>query len=98
MAPPCAACSPSASTAIVLRAEDVELAFGERLLVELAAFGRGRDGVEDAGVGDAGFGVVGNELVAVGGDANAGVTRPGSSSHDLPVIDRRIVADDRAKS
>ena len=58
-------------------AEDVELALGERLLVQLAAFGRGRDRIEDAGVGDARFGVVGDELVAVGGDANPGVARPG---------------------
>ena len=56
--------------------EGVELALGERLLVELAAFRRRRDGIEDAGVGDAGFGVVGDELVAVGRNTNAGVTRP----------------------
>ena len=56
-------------------AEDVELAFGERLLVQLAAFGRRRDRVEHAGVSDSRFGVVGHELVAVGGDANPGVAR-----------------------
>ena len=75
MAPPCAACSPSASTAIVLLAEHVQLAFGERLLVELAAFGRWRDRIENAGVGDARFGVVRDELVAVGRDADARETR-----------------------
>src|SRR5205809_21299 len=41
-------------------AEDVELAFRERLLVQLAALGRRCDGVEDAGIGNAGFGVVRN--------------------------------------
>ena len=52
-------------------AEDVELALGKRLLVELAAFSRRRDGIEDTGVGDARFGVVGNQLVPVGGDADS---------------------------
>ena len=52
-------------------AEDVQLAFRECLLVELAAFGRWRDRIEDAGVGDAGFGVVRDELVAVGRDPDA---------------------------
>ena len=61
-------------------AEDVELALGERLLVELAAFSRGRDRIEDTGIGNARFGVVGNELVAVGGDANPRI--PGSAPHD----------------
>ena len=84
IAPPCAACSPSASTAIVLRAEDVELALGEGLLVELAALGRRRDRIEDAGVGDAGFGVVGDELVAVGGDTNRRGNEAGSSSNASP--------------
>ena len=61
-------------------AEDVELAFGKCLLVELSAFGRRCDGVEDAGIGDARFRMVGNELVAVGGDANPRI--PGSARHD----------------
>ena len=65
IAPPCAACSPSVSTAIVLLPEDVELTLGVRLLVDLAAFGRRRDRIEHAAVGDARFGVVGHELVAV---------------------------------
>src|SRR5262249_31887891 len=40
---------------------------GKCLLIELTAFGRGRDGIEDTGVGDARFGVIGHELVSVGG-------------------------------
>ncbi len=67
-------------------AEDVQLAFGEGLLVELAAFGRGRDRVEDAGVGNPGFSVVGNELVAVGGDTNPRI--PGSARHGRIPPDR----------
>src|SRR5208283_57198 len=54
-------------------AEDVQLAFGKGLLEELAAFGRGRDGVKHAGVGDARLSVVRDELVPVGGDADAWV-------------------------
>src|SRR5262245_12948892 len=68
--------------------EGVELALGERLLVELAGFRRRRDGVEDAGVRDAGLGVIGNELVPVGSDANAGVARPGHHQEDLRETDR----------
>ena len=41
-------------------AEDVELPFCIRLLVELAAFGRWRNRIEDAAVCDSGFSVVGN--------------------------------------
>ena len=64
-------------------AEDVEFALGERLLVQLAAFGRRRDGIEDTGVGNARFGVVGNQLVAVGGDADSRITR--SLFHRTPL-------------
>ena len=63
-------------------AEDVQLAFGESLLVQFAAFGRGGNRVEHAGVGDPSFGVIGNQLVSVSGDADSRVTRP--RSHDLP--------------
>ena len=56
-------------------AEHVQLAFGERLLIQLAAFGRWGDRIEDAGVCDAGFGVVRDELVAVGRDPDPGETR-----------------------
>src|SRR5262245_2558565 len=54
-------------------AEDVQFAFGKRLLVQLAAFRRWRDRVEHTGVGDTCFSVVGNELVAVRGDTDPGV-------------------------
>ncbi len=67
-------------------AEDVQLAFGKRLLVQLAAFGRRRDGIEDAGVGDPGFGVVGNQLVAVGGDTDPRIA--GSARHGRIPPDR----------
>ena len=63
-------------------AEDVEFALGECLLIQLAALGGRRDGIEDAGVGDTGLGVVGNQLVAVGGDADPGKTR--SVLHQRP--------------
>ena len=54
-------------------AEDVQVALGIGLLEELAAFGGRRNGIENAGVGDAGLGVVGDELVSVGGDPDAGI-------------------------
>src|SRR4030095_6087776 len=56
-------------------AEDIELAFGEGLLVQLPAFGRRRDRVEHTGVGDARFGVVGDELIPVRRDADPRVAR-----------------------
>ncbi len=52
-------------------AEDIQLAFGIGLLEELAAFGRGSDGVEHAGVGDARLSVVADELIPVGSNADA---------------------------
>src|SRR5262245_34763597 len=55
--------------------EDVEFAFGERLLKQLSAFGRWCDRVEHTGVRNTCFSVIGHELVAVGGDANPGVAR-----------------------
>ena len=51
--------------------EDVEVAFRVCLLEKLTTLGRGRNRVEHTGIGDAGFRVIGNELVAVGGDPNA---------------------------
>jgi len=54
------------------------VAFGIGLLEKFAALGGGRDGIEDAGVGDACLGVVGDKLISVGGDANA---RIASSLH-----------------
>src|SRR5262249_55235859 len=56
-------------------AEYVEMAFGECLLIQFAAFGGRRDGIEDAGVRDARFGMVRDELVAVGGHPNPGKAR-----------------------
>jgi hypothetical protein len=56
-------------------AEHVQIAFSERLLVQLASLCRGSDRVEDAGVCYPRFGVVGNELVAVGGNPNARIPR-----------------------
>ena len=60
-------------------AKDVEVALGIGLLEKLTAFGGGSDGIKDAGVGDAGLGVVGDELVSVCRNTNAWITR--SSSH-----------------
>ncbi|MBV6516708.1 MAG: hypothetical protein HPKKFMNG_02396 [Planctomycetes bacterium] len=61
----------------LLAAKHVQLSFGPGKLVILAHLGAGRDGVEHAGIGDARLGVVGNQLVAVGGEANAGEARFG---------------------
>src|SRR4029077_4383922 len=55
--------------------EDIQFAFGERLLIELAAFGGRGDGIEHAGIGDAGLGVIRNELVAVRSDPDPRITR-----------------------
>jgi hypothetical protein len=65
-------------------AKDVEVPLGVGLLEQLAALGGGRDGIEDAGVGDAGLGVVGDELVSVCRNANAWITR-GSGHKSLSV-------------
>ena len=58
-------------------AEDIQAAFSEGLLVEFAPFGGGRDRVENASIGDACFGVVGDELVAVCGDPYPRIARSG---------------------
>ncbi len=67
-------------------AKDVQVALGIGLLEELAALGGGGDGIEHAGVGDAGLGVVRDELVSVCGDTNAWITR---SSHKSLSVGRR---------
>jgi hypothetical protein len=54
-------------------AKDVEVSLGVGLLEELAAFCRWGDRVEHAGVGDARLGVVGDELISVGGDPDSGI-------------------------
>ena len=55
--------------------KDAELALGVGLLVHLSHFGRRGDGVEDSPIRDARLGIVGNQLIAVGGDALAGIRR-----------------------
>ena len=72
-------------------AKDVQVALGIGLLEELAALGGGGDGIEHAGVGDARLGVVGDELVSVGGKTNAWITR--SSGHKSLSGWRRSCAD-----
>src|SRR5262249_39668483 len=80
-------------------AEDIQLAFREGLLVQLAAFSRWRDRIKNARVCDARLGVVRDELVAVGGDPDPGKTRlllhgtpsaltrePGNISRDLTPV------------
>ncbi len=54
-------------------AEHVQMTLSVGLLEELATFSGGGDGVEHAGVGDARLGVVGDELVSVGGDPDSGI-------------------------
>ena len=65
-------------------AKDVEVPFGIGLLEEFAPLGGGGDGIKDAGVGDAGLGVVRDELVSVCRDTNAWITR-GSGHKSLSV-------------
>ena len=57
-----------------IAAKDVKVALGIGLLEQLAAFGGRRNGIENAGVGDAGLGMVRDQLIAVGGDADTGIT------------------------
>jgi hypothetical protein len=61
-------------------AEDVQLTLRVGLLVNLAAFGRGGDRVENAAVGDAGFDVLGHQLVAVARHGDARVLRLGDGA------------------
>jgi hypothetical protein len=61
-------------------AEDVQVALGIGLLEEFAALGGRRNGIEDAGVGDARLGVVGDKLISIGGNPNAWITS--SNSHE----------------
>jgi hypothetical protein len=49
-------------------AENVQLAFGEGLLIKLAALGRGGDWIEHAGIAMRVFRVIRDELIAVGSD------------------------------
>ena len=63
-------------------AEDVEIALSIGLLEELAAFGGRRDGIENAGVGDARLSMIRDELVSVGGDPDSGIAS--SFRHCVP--------------
>src|SRR5678816_4341076 len=80
-------------------AEDIQLAFRECLLVQLAAFSRWRNRIKNASVRDARLGVVRDELIAVGRDADPGETRlllhgrpprsprePGNISRELTLV------------
>ena len=58
-----------------LVAPDVQLPLREGLLIDLAALGGRRDRVKYAALGDARLDVLGDEVIAVAGDAEAGVFR-----------------------
>jgi hypothetical protein len=60
-------------------AENRQASLSVGLLIEFALLGGGRDGIKDARVRDPGFGVIGDELIAVGGDPDSGIAR--SSGH-----------------
>jgi hypothetical protein len=51
------------------------MAFGIGLLKEFTALGRGRDWVENSGVGNARLSVIGDELISVGSNADSRITR-----------------------
>src|SRR5260370_36624835 len=61
-------------------AEDIQFAFRESVLVKLATLGGRGDRVENSRVGDASFGVIGNQLISVGCDADSGI--PGLFAHE----------------
>ena len=56
-------------------AKDIELSLGKGLLEHFTHFGRGSNRVEDARIGQARFRVIGNQLIAVGRDPDAGILR-----------------------
>ncbi len=60
-----------------LLAPNIEVALRVGALVNLAAFGGGSDGIENAPFGDADFDVLGDQRVPVAGDADAGILWPG---------------------
>ena len=74
MAPPCAACSPSASTAMVLWPKTFNFPSAVGLLVQLPPLGGRGDRVKDSCVGDASLSMIRNQLIAVGSYADSGVT------------------------
>jgi hypothetical protein len=61
-------------------AENIEATLSKRLLIEFAQLSRGCNGIENARVRDPGFGVIGDKLIAVGGDPDSGIGR--SSGHN----------------
>src|SRR5882672_10080943 len=65
-------------------AENVELALSKRLLVQLASLSGGCNGIKHTSVGDTRFGVVRNQLVAVGRHANSGIPRLTRHTHIPP--------------
>src|SRR5689334_6548070 len=56
-------------------AKDIQLAFRECLLIQLAALSGRGNWIEDARIGNARLGVIGDELIAVGRDPDPGETR-----------------------
>src|SRR6185436_1410312 len=56
-----------------LLAEHIEFTHGVGLLINLAAFGGRSDGIKNAAFGDAGLDMLGDQLVAVASDTNAGI-------------------------
>ena len=59
----------------LLLAPHVQFARRVRVLINLPALGARRDGIENPALGDARLDVLRDELVAVAGDADAGVLR-----------------------
>ena len=79
-----------------LMAPDIQFTGGIGALVNFAALGGRRDGVEDAALGDARLDVFGHEEIAVAGDADAGIfgrgeTRLGWLGAGLFFRHRRLV-------
>jgi hypothetical protein len=56
---------------------NIEVPLRVGALVNLAAFGGGCNGVENAPFSDADFDVLGDQRVPIAGDADAGILRPG---------------------
>ena len=54
---------------------NIEFTEGERLLIDLTTFSRWRDRVEDTAFRDTGLHMLRDQIVAVAGDADAGVAR-----------------------
>lgn len=73
MAPPWAALFTLALDGDFLATKYIQFTFGIGLLIHFSLLGTGGDWVENPAIGDSSLRIIGNQLIAVGGDSDAGV-------------------------